>query len=178
MASLTPQFEIGKDVQYFLTPMTDTSGTWAAVGPTYPLQIRVEDVQIQNAFQKSQINPTHLFNSNPVIIEAGSTVTIEENRIAKTNVSSGNTGLGFGNVLEAALRQSYIQKLEVKRYDKTGTEIATNRITFMLQYDQLGTNNTRGGNKDSASFSTIAVVDSSTGAEFANPFFTSTSVPF
>ncbi len=177
MPALTPQFEIGKDVQFFLTPMTDSAGTWAAVGPTFPLQVRVEDVQITPAFQSQSISPIHLFNSNPVIFEGGCSVSISESRIANTNVASGNLALPRGNILEAAILLSFTHKLEIKRYNKAGTEIAAQKITILFQAADQPTSMAKSGNSATMSGSTIAVLDSSTGAELANPFY-GASAPF
>lgn len=177
MAAMTPDYEIGKDVQYFLTPMTNTSGTWAAVGPTFPLKCRVEDIQMSPAFQTNSISPIGLYNSNPIIFEAGATIEITEARIAGTNVASGNLGLTRGNALEAAALLSLIQKLEVKRFDKAGTEIPAQKITFLCTITQQPTSGAKSGNSSSMSLATIAVLDSSTGAELANPFY-GASAPF
>jgi hypothetical protein len=177
MAALTPQFEIGKDVQFFLTPMTDSGGTWAAVGPTFALQVRVEDVQITPAYQSQSISPMHLFNANPVIFEGGCSVSLSESRIANTNVASGSIALPRGNVLEAAALLSFTHKLEIKRYNKGGTEITAQKITILFQMSEQPTSHTKSGNTATMSGSTIAVLDSSTGAELSNPYY-GASAPF
>lgn len=181
--SIPSLFEIGKDVQYFIQPMTfnATTGVWAASGPELPIQLRVDDVSISVATQSSNISPVHLFNSNPVIFEGGATVQINESRMATANMGAGTGGTGplRGNVLETASRVSYTWKFTVKRFDKSGTEIPANRVTFMLQLVDLGNSNTKSQNGNSASLSTIALVNPATGLELANPYFgTPDPLPF
>jgi len=181
--SIPALFEIGKDVQYFIQPMVFNAGTglWTSSGPELPIQLRVDDVSISVAQQSSNISPIHLFNSNPVIFEGGATVQINESRMAAQNMSTGTGGTGplRGNVLETAARTSYTWKFTVKRFDKAGAEIPANRVTFMLQLSDLGNSNTKSQNSNSASLSTIALVNPATGLELANPYFgTPDPLPF
>ena len=180
MSAMAPTWEIGNDVQYFLTPMTKdaTTGVWSAINATYPLQKRVNDVSFTLQLDNQSISPTHFFNKNPVIFEQGVNVEIDEDRFASAEVSNGNTGLSKGNVLSACSKASFTHKMEIKFFDKAGAEITGSRVNLLLQIDTFGFNASKPGNKNTMSLSTIAIADSSTGVEISNPFFGSTSVPF
>lgn len=167
-----PLWFLGKNVTIQITPQ-DVSAAGAfsndAIG-ALTFNGRIEQDEHDLHLKTENIAPTNAFQSNPVPVEVGFTYTVTEIMQAFPLVTSGNSGFGRGNVLEAAVAVSYYHKVVVTLNDNTTPNPnAIRTYTMYVLLTNVKRHSPKGKNTMVGTFQTVLVTDTGTGAFVANP---------
>jgi len=168
-----PPFMLGKNVTIQITPQTVAAdGTFSAASiGALPCNGRIDQDMQDLTYSMDNISPRDAFNSNPVPFEVGSTFTITEIAQAWPLWSSRTAVWGQGNTLETCAELSLYHYVQVTALENDLSTVIQTWSAYCVLVSHKRTS-PKQKNTYEATFQTVLVANTGTGAFQSNPALT------